>query len=118
MIFLDEISIPLPSWKNVSQILQPVKPTAGVPQSTAFSRAWTALVAAAMKDAWFENDRAKYIIDTTILFDTDSGTIADGTTMTLRLDDASKAIGTLKYNEAANLVAAHKDENADKLTYN
>lgn len=41
------------------------------------------------------------------------GTIADGAAMALRLNDADKAIGTLKCNEAAGLISAWKDENAE-----
>lgn len=45
--------------------------------------------------------------------DAEAGTIADGAAMALRLNDAGKAIGTLKYDEAAGLISARKDENAE-----
>lgn len=42
-----------------------------------------------------------------------SGTIADGTAMSLRLDGAGKAIGTLEYDGVAGQIVARKDENAE-----
>lgn len=41
-----------------------------------------------------------------------SGTITSGTAMTLRWDGAEKAIGTVKYNDTNNTIAACKDEAA------
>ena len=45
--------------------------------------------------------------------DAGSGTIADGTAMSLRLDGAGKAIGTLEYDGVAGRIVARKDENAE-----
>ena len=42
----------------------------------------------------------------------ETGTIADGTAMTLRLDGSDKTIGTVMYDETAGKIAAQKDENA------
>ena len=45
--------------------------------------------------------------------DAGAGTIADGTAMSLRLDGAGKAIGTLEYDGVAGRIVARKDENAE-----